>query len=394
MKVMVIGSGLMGPAAAYNALLDPEVEQVTLADMREDQLAQAQAKLARIADTSKLCIRQVDLNDRHTAAAAIAAVDVVVAALPNRVIPLGLEAAAEARRPWVDLSRPTRAEIERLAAMMAQAGVPVVWGCGLEPGLTEIMARYLAEKLDQVDELHIMCGGIPARPTPPLGYKIVFGGQRLPLHESPAYVVEDGALKEAPRYSGVEPVYFEGVGECEAWHEGFMPWLLELDALKGLRVGTQKTIRWPGFAAKATLLRELGLLSQTPLEVEGQMVTPKAVLDAVLYPSVKMEAQDRDITTFRVEAIGLKNGMPCRYRAEMVDHYDERLGFTAMARVTAFTGAIVARMVGRGEITGSGILTPEKVITGNLFDRLLAELAETGIRFSLTSQETHWLREA
>ncbi|HXF62754.1 MAG TPA: saccharopine dehydrogenase NADP-binding domain-containing protein, partial [Caldilineaceae bacterium] len=150
MKVMVIGSGLMGPAAAYNALLDPEVEQVTLADMRVDQLERAQAKLARIADISKLCIRQVDLNDRRAAAAAIAAADVVVAALPNRVIPLGLEAAAVARRPWVDLSRPTRDEIERLGAMMAQAGVPVVWGCGLEPGLTEIMARYLAEKLDQV----------------------------------------------------------------------------------------------------------------------------------------------------------------------------------------------------------------------------------------------------
>ena len=32
MKILVIGSGLMGPAAAYNALLDKDVKRVTLAD--------------------------------------------------------------------------------------------------------------------------------------------------------------------------------------------------------------------------------------------------------------------------------------------------------------------------------------------------------------------------
>ena len=65
-------------------------------------------------------------------------------------------------------------------------------GCGLEPGLTEILARRLAERLDRVDELHILCGGVPERPAPPLGYKIVFGGRELPLREAPAPAVVDG----------------------------------------------------------------------------------------------------------------------------------------------------------------------------------------------------------
>ena len=69
---------------------------------------------------------------------------------------------------------------------------------------------------------------------------------------------------------------FPGVGEVEAWHEGFMPWLLELEALQGLKLGTQKTVRWPGFAAKATLLRELGLLSLAPIEVDGKQYCPQA----------------------------------------------------------------------------------------------------------------------
>jgi hypothetical protein len=41
-------------------------------------------------------------------------------------------------------------------------------------------------------------------------------------------------------------VHFAGVGDVEAWHEGFMPWMLEVRALRHLRTATQKTIRWSG----------------------------------------------------------------------------------------------------------------------------------------------------
>ena len=106
----------------------------------------------------------------------------------------------------------------------------------------------------------------------------------------------------------------------------------------------------------------------------------------MLYPHVKMNEDDRDITIFRVDAVGEKKGHPRRYCVDMVDRYDETLGFTSMARVTAFTGAIVARMIARGDIDAQGWVTPEKVITGKLFDRLVAELAEQGVVFTLTRE--------
>jgi lysine 6-dehydrogenase len=208
----------------------------------------------------------------------------------------------------------------------------------------------------------------------------------LPLRESDARIAEKGQIKPVPRYSGVETVVFPGVGECEAWHEGFMPWLLDLEALKGLKLGTQKTVRWPGYAAKVTVLRELGLLSQNPVEVDGVQVAPKKLLDAVLYPHVRLEEGERDITLFRVEAMGEKEGHPRRYRIEMVDRYDKVLGFTSMARTTAFTGAIVARMVARGDIKAKGMTTPEQVITGPLFDRLVDDLAAVNVRFDITTE--------
>ena len=62
-----------------------------------------------------------------------------------------------------------------------------------------------------------------------------------------------------------------------------------------------------------------------------------------------------------------------------------------MARTTGFTGMIIARMVARGEIREKGLITPERVITGKLLQRLLKELAANNIRFELRSQRERFL---
>jgi lysine 6-dehydrogenase len=383
MKILILGSGLMGPMAAFNAISDPDVTTVTLADLSRDQLNAAARKLAPSDAYQKLRTVRIDLNDRVKATDLLRDHDVILSALSHAAIPLGIGAAVAAGRPLVDLSWPDRIkEVPALQKEIEDAGILVIPGCGLEPGLTEIWTRHLAEQLDQVEAVHIKCGGIPERPTPPLGYKIVFGGRKLPLRELDAAVVQDGRLIPVARYSGAEPLIFAGIGEVEAWHEGFMPWLLELDALRRLQTGTQKTIRWPGYAQKVTVLKDLGLLSQEPIEIDGAKIAPKAFLDTLLYPKVRMEEGERDITLFRVDVHGVKNGKPHHLRVDMVDHYDERLGFTSMARTTATTGAIVARMVACGDLRGSGWQTPEKLLTGVHFTRLIDELAEIGVCFS------------
>jgi saccharopine dehydrogenase-like NADP-dependent oxidoreductase len=92
-----------------------------------------------------------------------------------------------------------------------------------------------------------------------------------------------------------------------------------------------------------------------------------------------------------VEASGEKKGRPRRYKIETVDRYDEELGFTSMARTTGFTGAIVARMAARGELKTKGMLNPEQVIAGPLFERLVDDLAAMNIRFDLTMEKSKTL---
>ena len=385
MRILVIGSGLMGPAAAYNAMLDEAVEQVTVCDLSDDQLEACRDRLRGMPGADRVVFRKLDMNDRAESIAVMKDHGAGVAALPRAASMIALPLALEAGMPVMDLTRVPDEALDEWESRFAGSEGFVILGCGLEPGLTEIMARHLAEQLDRTDELHIQCGGIPEHPTPPLGYKIVFGGRRLPLRESTARAVVDGRLVDVPRYSEPEPAIFEGVGECEAWHEGFMPWLLEVDALKGLRAGTQKTVRWPGYSAKVTVLRELGLLSEEPLDVDGVSVIPKHVVDAVLYPSVKMAPEDRDITAYRVTVIGALAGRAATRSAEMIDRYDEQTGFTSMARTTAFTAAIAARMAARGDLPhpGGPFVTPEQAIYGDSYHTLINELERMNVRFRI-----------
>ena len=389
MRILVLGSGLMGPAAAYNALSDPGVSQVTIADISQAQLNDCAETVKNRPGAEKVNFAQIDLIDLNASAAFMTGFDAIVAALPRPVNISAIKAALQAKVPLVDLAQTYPGELTQVQEGLIGSDHFIILGCGVEPGLTEIVARHLAEKMDRVEELHIMCGGIPENPAPPLGYKIVFGGQRMPLRESDSEIVRNGQIEFVPRYSGVEPVSFAGVGQCEAWHEGFKPWILDILALKEIKKGTQKTVRWPGYAQKITILKELGLLSLEPVEVNGASVVPKYLVDSVLYPRVKLGAGDRDITCFRVKLLGEKDGIPCVYKAEMVDRYDQDTGFTSMARTTAFTGAIVARMIASGKLTAgdSPIVTPEKVISGSLFELLMAELEAMNMHIEITVQE-------
>ncbi|MBC8145158.1 MAG: hypothetical protein H7X80_06190, partial [bacterium] len=295
--------------------------------------------------------------------------------------------AYEARVAFVDLAIPSDEDIPVVCKRADDAKMLVVFCAGLEPGLTEIWARHLSIGLDSVDELHIKVGGVPEMPSGPLGYRIVFGGREMPLRENDALIVHECQPQLAARYSEAEPVDFPGIGRLEAWHEGVLPWILDLPEFKQMHSASQKTIRWPGYAERITMLKDMGMLSNVPIDVRGTMIAPKALLDAVLYPHVRLREGEGDITLFRVDVTGKANGRTVRRRADMVDRIDRTLGFTSMARTTAFTGAIIARMIARGEITATGAITSEIVVTGPLFEKLVVELAQQGVVFAVSEEE-------
>ena len=81
MKILILGSGLMGPAAAFNAIADPNISQVVLCDASQQQLEAGLQKLVGNPNAHKLGIVRLDLHNQTAAAELIGKFDAVVDAM-------------------------------------------------------------------------------------------------------------------------------------------------------------------------------------------------------------------------------------------------------------------------------------------------------------------------
>jgi lysine 6-dehydrogenase len=377
MKVAVVGAGLMGPAIALDCLESGEVKEILLLDIDEGKLKRAWEKLGR---PKKLKTAIQDVTDRRGFVEAIKGYDVLGIALLRWLNVEAMWGAIEAGVHAVDLSSPPKGDWPRIDEAAKKADVTIIPGCGVEPGLTDILAAHGMELLDKVERVDIFCGGIPRHPEPPFKYKIVFGGRYLPLRPGMVKVIKNGEECYVKRYTVAEPITFEGVEEeLETFYDGFPEVLYELEKFREVKWCSEKTVRYKGYCEKVNFLDWCGLLGREAIEFKGQSLIPFQVFSEIIYPKVKMKEGESDITVLRVIVSGLKEGVQTTYTYDMVDYYDEEKQVTSMAKTTGYTAAIVMRMIGRGDITERGLIPTVKAIKGELFHRLVEELRRSGV---------------
>ena len=383
MKIAVLGAGLMGPAIVMDCVKSDEVEEVLLIDIDRDKLNRTVAKLG---NPVKLKTLVQDVTDHKGLSEALRGYDVVGIALLRWLNVDAMWGAIDAGVDAVDLSGPAEKDWEEINGAAEKAGVTIIPGCGVEPGLSDMLAAYGMDMLDSVETVDIWCGGIPQEPKPPLGYKIVFGGPYMPLRPGMVKVIEDGEVRHVKRYTLGEPVCFEGSDRVlECFYDGFPDTLYEVEKFKGVKRCTEKTVRYPGYCEKVNFLDECGLLSRESIDFMGREVVPFEVYSKIIYPKVRLEEDEKDITVLRVMVEGVKDSCDVCYTFDMVDFYDEERGVTSMAKTTSYTAAIVARMLGRGDISEKGLVPPVRVVRGDLFHRLLRKLAERGVTIKQTT---------
>lgn len=381
MKVAVIGAGLMGPTVSMDCLESPDVSEVLLIDIDRARLDQVSANL----NSRKLRTLVQDVKDRTGLADCLKGIDATAITLPESIHHYAIWGAVDAGSHVVNLSFPPRKDFDTVDKEAKSRGVTVVPGCGVEPGLTDILAAHGIEGLDKVKAVDIWCGGIPQDPKPPLDYKIVFGGPYLPLYPGPVKVIEGGLECSVPRYTLGDPICFEGIDRpLECFYEGFPDTLETLPKFKGVERCTEKTVRYAGYCEKVNFLDSCGLLSRDPVSIKGVNIAPFEAFSKIIHPKVRLEEGERDITVLRVIVEGERSGSWASYTFDMVDFYDLERKVTSMAKTTAYTAAIVAMMLGRGEIPEKGFVPPVIGIRGHLLKKLLDELAKRGVTIKQT----------
>jgi len=375
MRLMVLGAGQQGSACAYD-LLANSTHDVVLADLNSKKVAPfldpyVGGRLERL---------RLNVADATSVRDAMVGVDVTLSAVPFHLNLALTEAALETGSHFCDLGGNT--EIVRrqkqLHPAAVAAGLGVVPDCGLAPGMVNIIAAHGIRQFDHVHEVHMKVGGLPQRPEPPLKYQIVYSLEGvIDYYTTRSWILRNGALVQVEALSEVEEAFFPAIGALEAFHTaGGLSLMAQSYAGKVDRM-EYKTLRYPGHAEAMRTVRELGLLSTTPLEVNGVDVIPRDVFIAAAGPKLRKDPQQSpDLVALRIDVSGERGGKEVTLRWELLDRFDPATGITAMMRTTGFSLSITGLMLAADQIR-AGVGTPDEVVPVEAY---LTELAARGIQ--------------
>jgi len=370
---------MMGSVIAWDLARSPDVEHVSVGDLDAARLAAVKARLG-----DKGTVRRVDATDRDSVIRFLKGCDVAVSALPHGAVhPVDL-AAVQCGARLVN----TAFEDEQMAldARARRSGAVLIPGCGVAPGLSNVLLAEGARSMEVAEEGHVYVGGLPQRPEPPLSYHLVFSVKGLIREYVSARVVRDGEVRPVAPFGDVRKVRFrKPIGTLEAFFTDGLG--SSVYTMRGLRELDERTLRYPGHAERIAFLLEAGFFGTEKVAVadDGRAVAPVDVSAAVLQRALA-GGDPRDVTVMRVEVVGRRGGVGARVVFDLVDRYDEENRITSMGRTTGFTAAIVARMLGRGEVEGAGVLPPETALGGTAVKRLLAELSAKGVVVKRTAR--------
>jgi lysine 6-dehydrogenase len=374
--MLVLGAGLQGTACAYNLLQHDPVEQVTLADLDPSRLP----RFLEPYRGNRLRLAALDAKDHGAVLELMRGHAAAMCALPYYFNEPMTRAAIEAGAHFADLGGNTEIVIRQktLDGAARERRVSVIPDCGLAPGMVNILAGAAIRRLDQVDAVRIFVGGLPQHPEPPLNYQIVYSLEgALDYYTTPSWVLRDGKATQVDALSELEPQEFPApVGTLEAFHTGggisTMPFAFE----GRIRTMEYKTLRYPGHVAIMRPIRELGLISNTPIRVKDVTVSPRDVFIAAVQPKLR-KPEGRDLVALRVVAAGVRAGRPAEVRFELLDYYDEKAGISAMMRTTGYSLALTGLMQASGAVTELGVHTPDEAVP---FRPYVDGLARFGVR--------------
>lgn len=376
MKVLVLGCGRIGSVAAKELAYKMPLAEIILAD-RNPLKAEEVAKNIGKGNVSWM---ELDATKRDELITTLKNVDLALGFLPPKFGFSLVKACIDAGKNLVDVSYMPENPLE-LHDEAVKANVTVVPDCGLAPGLSNMFVGYSVAKLEQTQEVHIMVGGIPEKPVPPLGYVITWSPESLiDEYTCKARIVEGGRTIEVEALSGLEEIEFESVGKLEAFYTDGLRTLL--NTVGKVEKMWEKTLRYPGHAEKIRLLRELGFFQREKVSVEGIPVAPRN-LTSKLFEEKLSKLEVKDIVVLNVEVSGLMKGQKKRYIYNLLDRYDDKSRMSAMARTTAYPAVIVAELLLKGAIRKVGVIPPEILaMDEKIYRMIIGELKKHEILIS------------
>ncbi len=317
----------------------------------------------------------MDVEDAASLAAALRDTDVVLNATLMRHNVAVTDAVIDAGVHLVDLGSYYPETLEQLDRHQAaeQAGCRIVPGCGVAPGLTNILARLGADELEAVENIRLY-----SYITHPLWTSPGIVVTRFDASTGTSLVYEDGALVEHPSFSEAEHVAFPRPYGRQEVHLVPHPEPVTLPRYIDVRNVVFKVGYPEDESRRIKVLLELGFDRDEPVDVGGVIVSPRQFAASYI-GSRGIAATDRSANVKQVCIDGRLDGRPVTV---VYDFAVEQTGRSASSAITGTVAAIAADLVAQGGPTG--VHPPEGAFDPRAFIDALARRGLTVERRVLT----------
>jgi saccharopine dehydrogenase-like NADP-dependent oxidoreductase len=379
MRILVVGAGGVGAAVAAIAARRDYFDRMVLADV---DVARADAAVRGLAGSERFGAASVDASDAASVATLAREVgaDVVLNACDPRLNPPIFEGAFEAGCSYVDMAmhlsqpHPERPYEEvgvklgdaqfAVADRWEAAGLLALVGLGVEPGLSDVFARYAADHLfSSIDEVGVRDGanleidGYDFAPTFSIWTTIE------ECLNPPVVWERDRGWFTTPPFS--EPEVFDfpgGIGPVECVNVEHEEVLLVPRWVDCRRV-TFKYGLGDQFIAVLEALHKTGLDRTDPIRVRDIEVAPRDVVAAALPNPAELgdRMHGKTCAGTWVTGTGLDGAPRDVYLHHVVDNdwAMAEYGHQAVVWQTALNPVVGLELVARGTWRGAGVLGPE-----------------------------------
>ena len=362
MKVLVLGGcGIQGRTALYDLASDQNVSRIICADLQFDELS----KIEAFTNMEKITTARIDAENKSALLNLYEKVDVVIDLLPKEFKTHVNETALEAKVNVVNTSYMYHPEA--LDKKAKEAGITIMPECGLDPGIDLVIYGDARTRFDSLSVINSYCGGFPEIKacTNPMNYKLswIWRGVLSSIMRD-GRIIKDRQIIEIPSAKQhdepfVHEIEFPNLGSLEAIPNGDAVFFTDRMGLTETIVNTGRySLRWPGWSAFWRPLKELGFLSEDPVEGLEGTVSPMDFMEKHLGPQLAYRDDEKDLIAMVNIFEGMQENKKMRFTSSMLIERDLETGILAMSKGVAYTACIVAKMIANGEIKEKGVLSP------------------------------------
>ena len=370
----------MGSETTRDLAQTSDFEEIVIADL---DLQRAEAFAAELGGGRVRAV-QANAGDEVALTEKLRGFDVIANCTTYHFGMSVIRAAIAAQVNYLDLgglfNTPRQLELDVLAQ---ERGVTACLGCGATPGVTNLMARFAADQLESVDEVHIAFASFRSI-APSIGLLDTVLDEFSP--GSRRFFWQEGQFIEVPAFSGAKLVHFsEPVGEIEVYYVPHSEThTIHRFIGKGVRVVDVRGTWHPRIMRALQVFSDLELTGKQETHFDGRAIPTKQFLRAhILEHAADFGGDSEWAFLLNVQVIGKGNGSVRKLEYATRHPLHAEWGTSATARMTGIPASIAAQKLARKEVSRKGVLAPEACFEPKSF---FAELAQRGI--TIAPQET------